>query len=81
MLKAIVHVRVKPGSISEVLDEIMLIEGVTAAFAVSGEYDIVAMIEAPDVGTLSSIVRDRIHGLNTILRTNTCVVFEERRKK
>lgn len=81
MLKALVHVRVKPGAISEVLDKVMLIEGVTAAFAVSGEYDVIAMVEAPDVRTLSSIVKDRIHKLDTVLRTNTCIVFEERRKK
>jgi DNA-binding Lrp family transcriptional regulator len=81
MLKALVHVRVKPGAIGEVLDEIMQIDGVTAAFAVSGEYDIIAVVEAPDVGTLSSIIRERIHGLKPVLKTNTCVVFEERRKR
>ena len=81
MLKALVHVRVKPGAIGDALDKIMLIDGVMAAFAVSGEYDIIAMVEAPDVGTLSSIVRDKIHGLGTVLETNTCVVFEERRKR
>ena len=44
---------------------------------VTGPYDVIAVLEAPDVNGISEIVASEIHHLDGVMRTITCVSLEQ----
>ena len=48
---------------------------VTALYAISGAYDMIALVEAPSTAELSRLL-DEIAGLDGIARTNSSVILE-----
>ena len=62
---------------AQVAQEIRAIDGVVSADDVSGPYDVIARVSAPDMDTLGQLVVSRIQGVEGITRTLTCpiVVF------
>lgn len=51
-----------------------LAEGVSSAVAVSGPYDVIALVEAASIDTLGKMIVSRIQGVKGITRTLTCPV-------
>ncbi len=49
------------------------VKGVKSAHAVTGPYDVIACVEAPDVGAIGAIVLSKIRSLKGVTRTVTCV--------
>ena len=43
---------------------------------VTGPYDIIVTLEAPDINGISNIVADEIHSRPGVVRTTTCVSLE-----
>lgn len=62
---------------AQVAREIREIDGVISADDVSGPYDVIARVSAPDMDSLGQLVVSRIQGVEGITRTLTCpiVVF------
>jgi DNA-binding Lrp family transcriptional regulator len=52
------------------------IGGVKISHAVTGAYDVIALIEAPDVNALGTTVVSKIQAVPGVLRTSTNVVVE-----
>ena len=52
------------------------IEGVTAADAITGDYDIVAAVEAADLGELRKTMAG-VQSIDGILKTTTCMVLSD----
>ncbi|MBI1884672.1 MAG: Lrp/AsnC ligand binding domain-containing protein [Chlamydiae bacterium] len=52
------------------------IEGVKACHAVTGPYDVVAFVEAPDISVLGEFVVAKIQNIPGVIRTLTNVVAE-----
>ena len=52
------------------------IEGVTGADAITGDYDIVATVEARDLSALRQVMSG-VQVLDGILKTTTCMVLSE----
>jgi DNA-binding Lrp family transcriptional regulator len=73
-MEAIVYIRADPGKALALLEEVKKVEGVKAAFAVTGRFDIVARIEAPDLKTLGEIVIGKIQGIAGIRSTETAPI-------
>ena len=42
---------------------------------VTGPYDVIAVVEAADLNSISGIVNDYIHSLAGVIRTTTCVTL------
>ena len=55
--------------------ELKKLQKVTALYAISGAYDMIAMVEAHSTGELSRLL-DEIGGLDGIARTNSSVILE-----
>ena len=47
--------------------------GVATVDVVTGPYDIIAMISAEDISVVGELVTGRIHTVNGVVRTVTCV--------
>lgn len=58
------------------LKAIAKIPGVKMANAVTGPYDIIAFVEAPDVDALGRVVLSKIRTISGVTKTLTCVAIE-----
>ena len=59
---------------AQVAGEIREIEGVESAEDVSGPYDVIVRVEAPDMDTLGKMVVGKIQSVEGITRTLTCPI-------
>lgn len=76
-LKALVLVSTKTTHpSSEVSELIKRLEGVQAVYEVSGQYDVVAIIEGQDVSFLNNCI-DEIRKIEGVESTNTLIVLRE----
>lgn len=54
--------------------EVGAIEGVSSAVAVTGPYDVIAVVQAASIDALGKMLLSRIQGVKGITRTLTCPV-------
>jgi DNA-binding Lrp family transcriptional regulator len=73
--KAYVLIEAESGRVAEVLTALRAIEGMTAADAVTGPYDIVATLQTHDPRNIGRLVMNEIQGVEGIKRTVTCIVI------
>ncbi len=64
------------GSGTDVAKEVSKIKGVVRANATTGPYDVIALVEAPDLNVLGDFIVTKIQGLSGVLRTQTNVVVD-----
>lgn len=65
---------------SVVSAELMKIEQVSAVHAISGEFDMIAVIHARNTEQLSRLI-DHIGNISGVVRTNTSVILETKEKR
>ncbi|RRR65691.1 MAG: Lrp/AsnC family transcriptional regulator [Candidatus Viridilinea halotolerans] len=73
--KAYVLIEAESGRIAEVLTALRALEGISAVDAVTGPYDIVAVVQTPDPRQIGRLVMNEIQGVEGIKRTVTCIVI------
>jgi DNA-binding Lrp family transcriptional regulator len=61
---------------SAVASEIRQIDGVEQADDLSGPYDVIAKVSAPDMDSLGKMVVAKIQGVEGITRTLTCPIVQ-----
>lgn len=74
MMQAYVLVQTEIAQSAKVAARLATIEGVTAADEVTGPYDVIATVEAPDVVVLGRDVLAKVQAVEGITRTITCPV-------
>lgn len=75
MVQAYVLIQTDSGSASNVAKEILKLEGVSVAEAVTGPYDVIVTAEAADVDALGHLVVTQIQPVTGIVRTLTCPII------
>ena len=75
-ISAYVFIECTAGTAREVAREISKIKGVIRANATTGPYDVIALVEAPDMNVLGDFIVTRIQSLSGVLRTQTNVVVD-----
>ena len=73
-MKAYVLINASPGRALEVANRIEGQEGITAADAITGEYDVIAVCEAPDVNSIGQLIVEKIQKIDGVFKTITCLV-------
>jgi len=73
---AYVLIKIAPGKSRAITEKIAKVDGVKTAHPVTGMFDIIAFVEAPDINNLTDIVRTNIQTIEGILRTHTAIVGE-----
>ena len=76
MMQAYVLVQTEMAQSAKVAERLAQIEGVTAANEVTGPYDVIATVEAPDVVVLGRDVLAKVQAVEGITRTITCPVVK-----
>ena len=61
------------GKSRDVTDALRSLTGIENVDAVTGPYDIIAIVAAPDLNAVGDLVTSKIHTINGIVRTVTCL--------
>ena len=75
-VSAYVFIECTAGAARDVAREAMKIQGVKRASATTGPYDVIALVEAPDVNVLGDFIVTKIQALPGVLRTQTNVIVD-----
>ncbi len=71
--KAYVLVETAVGKSRAVAAELRQLPGVSTVDAVTGPYDIITVVNAPDLNAIGELVTNKIHIITGIVRTVTCL--------
>lgn len=74
-MRAYVLINVSAGRALDVAAQVHRLAGVTAADAITGKYDVIAIFQADDFVMMGSLIVDRIQKIDGVLKTVTCVVL------
>lgn len=73
--KAFVLIETVVGRTKEVVHSIRQLEKVKSVDTVTGPYDIIAIVEAANLNEIGDLVTGKIHPINGISRTVTCLAI------
>ena len=75
MKAAFVLVKCELGRLEEVANAIMEIEGVSEVHSVTGEYDLLVKLYAPDYDAFGDLIPDRLQKVPGVKHTQTMLAF------
>ena len=71
--KAYILIETAVGKSRDVATELRSLSGVENVDAVTGPYDIITVVSAPDLNAVGDLVTSQIHTISGIVRTVTCL--------
>lgn len=71
--KAYILIETSVGKSRDVAGTLRALQGVQNVDAVTGPYDIIAVVAAPDLNKVGDLVTSEIHTISGIVRTVTCL--------
>ena len=71
--KAYILIETAVGKSRDVAEALRSLTGIENVDAVTGPYDIIAIVAAPDLNAVGDLVTSQIHTINGIVRTVTCL--------
>lgn len=73
-MNAFVLLTTSKGKLWIVTEEVRKLAGIKMAYAVTGQYDVIAFVEFEEINSLSQMI-DKIQSIEGTLRTSTAVVM------
>ena len=71
--KAFILIEAKVGVVQQVVGSLRALNGVASADVITGTYDVIVLVDAPDMSAMADLVTGRIQAVPGVLRTITCV--------
>ena len=71
--KAYILIETQVGSSKQIAGALRSFDRVRFADVITGPFDVIALIEAPDMAAVADLVTGQVQGLKGVLRTITCV--------
>jgi DNA-binding Lrp family transcriptional regulator len=71
--RAFILIETQVGRAQQVALALRTFQGVRSADVITGTFDVIALIEAPDMAAMADLVTGRVQGIRGVLRTITCV--------
>jgi DNA-binding Lrp family transcriptional regulator len=71
--KAFVLIETAVGKTKDVIGILQKIDGIKTVDAVTGPYDIIAIVEAEDLNAVGNLVTVKLHPIDGVNRTVTCL--------
>ena len=71
--KAFVLIETAVGKTRDVVRALSSLDGMLSVDVVTGPYDIIAVVEASDLGSIGDMVTGHVHTIQGIQRTVTCL--------
>jgi len=76
MVTSIILINAERDKINEVAEHLAGIDGITEAYSVSGQYDIIAIARVPAAEDLALLVTQRLQSIHAITKTETLLAFK-----
>ena len=73
--KAFILVETAVGKTKDVISILNRINGIKSVDAVTGPYDIIAIIEQDDLNAVGNLVTTKVHPIEGVTRTVTCLAI------
>lgn len=77
MTSAYILVEALPGKAIDLANVIKSLKGVKTVHLVTGPYDVITFVEAPDLKALGEMIVKKIQASGFVARTLTCITVEE----
>ncbi|MEE9400111.1 MAG: Lrp/AsnC ligand binding domain-containing protein [Dehalococcoidales bacterium] len=71
--KAFVLIETAVGKTKEVITSLKQLEGIKSVDTVTGPYDVISVIEAETLNEIGDLITGKIHAIDGISRTVTCL--------
>ena len=75
MVRAYVLISTSPGRAMDVVSQMAGKDGIVQSDAITGEYDVIAHVEAEDVGGIGKVIVDRVQPAEGVFKTVTCLAI------
>ncbi len=75
-MSAFILIKVKPSSAEKVLKAAKKIKEISQVYLVTGIYDIIAIAKVEDLKKLGEIVAEKIHCIEGVSSTITCIIVK-----
>jgi DNA-binding Lrp family transcriptional regulator len=72
--KAFILIETVVGKNREVVSNIQQLKGIKSADSVAGPYDVITVIEAENITEIGDTITSKLHTIDGIFRTVTCIV-------
>ena len=76
MVRAYVLITATAGKALEVVDHLDEQSSVIQADAITGEYDVIALVEAPDIVSIGRLIVEQVQAAAGVLKTVTCLAVQ-----
>ncbi len=74
--EAFVLIETEAGKVRDVAGHLRSLTGVEQAVPVTGPYDVIAVLRVPDLSSVGDLLSGKIHGIDGILRTTSCLSLD-----
>ncbi len=71
--RAFVLVETQVGKAPQVAQELRSMDGISSADVVTGNFDVIVLVEASDMAAMAELVTGRVQSVRGVMRTITCV--------
>ncbi len=75
MITSIILINAERTKVTEVAEQLVMIEGVSEVYSVSGSYDLIAIIRVNSNDDLAHLVTNKLVGIHAIVKTETMLAF------
>lgn len=75
MINAVVLLKIRNDRINEVAESMLELKGVSEVYSVAGQYDLVAILRAPDNEGIASVVTGDILKIDGLISSETLIAF------
>jgi DNA-binding Lrp family transcriptional regulator len=76
MVRAYVLISATAGKSLEVATKLQGQEGILKADPISGEYDVIAEVEARDIAGIGKLIVEKVQAADGVFKTITCLVIQ-----
>ena len=76
MVRAFILIEVAAGYSTAVVDSLAGQSGIVDVVRVTGPVDVIAIVTAPTIRGVSDLVGEKVHTLQGVIRTTTCVALQ-----
>ncbi len=76
MVRAFILIEMAAGYSQALVGNLAAQDGISDVVRVTGPIDVIATIEAPNIEAVSAFVNAKIHSLEGVVRTTTCVALD-----
>ena len=71
--RAFVLIETQVGKARQVVQELRSMDGISSADVVTGNFDVIVLVEAADMSGMAELVTGRVQSVRGVMRTITCV--------